>query len=149
LALVLAVAVVLLGCSSSPLPPGPKGTVQGKVTYKGKPVPAGSTIMFVHGATSLAATAQIGADGSYTAMMAGGDQLPAGKYSISVSPPASGEISEQTDMEAYKRMMEGGAASTTPTGPFPEKYHAAETSGVTFELKEGPNTFDLDMTDES
>ncbi|MBC8869127.1 MAG: hypothetical protein H8E44_06900, partial [Planctomycetes bacterium] len=112
------------------------------------PVPADSTIMFVHDETSLPATGQIAADGTYTLMMEGGDQVPAGKYTISVSPPSS-EISEETNMDAYKSMMEGGAEATAPTGPFPEKYQAAETSGVTFEVKEGPNTFDLDMKDEA
>lgn len=146
----MAGTVFLFGCSSSNLPPGPKGTVEGKVTYKGEPVPAGSTVTFVHGDTSLPAIGQTGAGGTFKLMMQGGDQLPAGTYSVAVSPPASGEISEQTDMDAYKAMMEGGAtAAKATTGPFPEKYQAAETSGVTFEVKEGPNTYDLDMKDDA
>jgi hypothetical protein len=148
--LLVGTTVLQLGCSSSSLPPGPKGTVTGKVTYNGNPVPAGSTITFIHGGTSLPAMGQIGADGSFKLMMQGGDQVPAGTYAVSVSPPPSAEISEETDMEAYKAIMEGGAtAPKTPAGPFPQKYQSAETSGVTFDVKEGANTFDLDMKDDA
>ena len=139
---------VLPGCSRSSLPPGPKGTVQGKVTYKGSPVPAGSIIMFVHEQTSLAGTGEVSADGTYELTMQGGVRVPTGKYAISVNAPVSVELSQETDMEAYKAIMEGSAAAPPPADPFPRKYQVAETSGVTFEVAEGANTLDLDMTDD-
>lgn len=148
LAILLTGVLLLSGCSSSSsIPAGPKGTVKGKVTYNSNPVPAGSTIMFLHEETSLAATGQIGSDGSYTLAMQGGGEVPVGKYSISVSPPSSAEVSEETNMEAYKAAMEGGGGAAATTGPFPEKYQAAETSGETFDVKEGENSYNLDMKD--
>jgi hypothetical protein len=147
LTLLTAAALLLAGCNQSALPPGPTGTVQGKVTYNGNPVPDGSTVMFLHEETSLPATCEVAADGTYTLSMAGEGEVLAGTYSVSVSPPDSGEISEATDMEAYKAAMEGGGAPEA-TAPFPEKYYAVETSGLSFEVKEGPNTIDVELKDE-
>ena len=125
-----------------------KGKVQGKVTYKGTAVPVGSTVNFVHGETALPASGVTAADGTYTLRMRGGPRRSAGKYLISVIPPPTQTATAETDMAAYKAMMEGGAgAAKATTGPFPAKYQAAETSGLTFEVKEGPNTFDLHSKD--
>jgi hypothetical protein len=144
--LLLAGTVFLPGCGGSGLP-GPTGTVTGKVTYNGNAIPAGSTITFMHEETSLPAVGEISADGSYSLKMRGGDEILAGKYKISVVPAATGVADENTDMEAYKAMMEGGGTAATPE-PFPKKYQSAETSGETFEVKEGEsNTYDLDMKD--
>ena len=135
----------MVGCDTGGLS-GPTGAVSGKVTYNGDPVPAGSMVNFVHDETSMAATGATGADGSYTLQMQGEGEVLAGAYQISVSPPAQAE----EDPEAYAAMMTGGdAAAEQPAGPFPQKYQAAASSGETFTVKEGPNTYNLDMNDDA
>jgi hypothetical protein len=108
--------------------------------------------MFIHQGTSLPATGQTTSDGSYTLFMKGVGQVLAGSYQVSVSPPASGATVDTSNEDAYAAAMEAGmqgaSEAAAPSSPFPEKYQAVETSGVTFEVKEGPNTFNLDMTDE-
>ena len=137
----------MVGCETGGLS-GPTGTVSGKITYNGAPVPAGSTVNFTHDETSMAATGVTGADGSFTLQMQGEGEVLAGSYKILVSPPVQPQAGPENP-EAYEAMMTGGdaAAAEQPTGPFPQKYQATATSGETFTVKEGPNTYDLDMTD--
>ena len=136
-----------VGCSGSGLS-GPTGTVSGKVTYNGNPVPAGCTVTFVHDETSLAAAGQTGADGSYTLQMQGGGDVPAGAYKISVGPPAAAGGAGPDNPEAYAASMESGGDASADTGtPFPDKYLLPGTSGLTFTVKEGPNSYDVEMTD--
>ena len=133
----------LVGCGDGAS--GPTGTVSGKVTYKASPVPEGCVVAFVHEETSKAATAQIGADGSYTLKMLGKAEVPTGAYKISVSPPADTAEPGPDDPEAYAALMEGGASA--PQAAFPAKYLTSESSGLAFTVEEGPNTFNVEMTD--
>ena len=140
--------LLLAGCGDgSALPSGPKGTVQGKVTYNDSPVPAGSTVMFMHDETSLGATGTTAADGSYSLKMLDGDQLPTGSYKISVSPPEQQNI-DSSDEAAYAAAMEGGGdESAGSTSPFPEKYQSTEGSGLTYTVTEGENTHNIELTE--
>ncbi|MFH1921436.1 MAG: carboxypeptidase-like regulatory domain-containing protein [Planctomycetota bacterium] len=128
---------------------GPTGTVSGKVTYNESPAPAGCTVTFVHDKTSMAATGQTGADGSYSLQMRGEGKVPVGAYQITVSPPAGDAQPGSEDPEAYRAVMEGGGGGQAESKPaFPDKYLTATTSELTFTVKEGPNTFDVEMTDD-
>ena len=133
------------GCSSSSLT-GPTGMVTGTVTYNGEPVRAGCNVVFIHQATSTPASGMISADGSYELAMRGEKRVLAGEYKVSVSPPASNEQVDENS-EGYEATMTGGGAAATVTVPFPDKYLLAETSGLAFTVKEGPNTFDVKMDD--
>ena len=139
------VAFLCAGCGGSSLPAGPKGTVSGKVTYNGDPVPEKSSVSFMHAATSQTATSTVAAGGTYTLRMQGGTQVLAGDYQISVAPPAAASV-DDSDMDAYAEMMEGGGSAAPPTA-FPDKYNSFETSGLTFTVAEGANTHDIDLTD--
>jgi len=142
--------LVLAGCQADTSPfKGPKGTVKGKVTYKGNPLPAGCAVVFMHETKSLPATGSIGADGTYSLMMGGKPEVLAGAYKVSLTPPASvASGADPSNPEAYKAFMMGkGAKSTVEKPPFPQKYRMAETSGLTFTVKEGPNTFDIELKD--
>lgn len=100
--------------------------VTGKVTYKGKPIPEG-TIMFVP-QSGFAAAGTINADGTYR-LISGkpGDGAVIGRHKIAVIPPFQ---------------PQAGYPS------FPKKYQDAETSGLVAEVgKDGPNTFDFELTD--
>lgn len=137
--------LALAGCGGGGLA-GPTGTVTGKVTHNGQPVPAGCSVTFIHQETSTPASGLISADGSYALTMRGEKRVLAGEYKVSVSPPASNEQVDENS-EGYEATMTGGGAATTVTVPFPDKYLLAETSGLTFTVKEGSNTFDVKMDD--
>jgi len=134
------------GCSSSNLS-GPTGSVSGKVTYQGTPLPAGTTVTFVHQDNATPAVGQVGGDGSYTLLMRGEQKVLTGTYAISVTPPVTVQ-DVASDEEAYRAIMTGQAKSPQATANYPEKYKAAETSGLTFTVQEGSNTCDLDLKDE-
>ena len=80
----------LTGCGNAGLS-GPTGTVSGKVTYNGEPVPAGCSVTFMHQETSTPASGITSADGSYSLTMRGESEALAGDYKVSVSPPTSNE----------------------------------------------------------
>ncbi len=137
--------LVLAGCGGGGLA-GPTGTVTGKVTHNGEPIPAGCSVTFIHQGTSTPASGLISADGSYSLTMRGEEKVLAGEYKVSVSPPASNEqVDENT--EGYEATMTGAGDAATVTVPFPDKYLLAETSGLTFTVNEGSNTIDVKMAD--
>jgi hemoglobin len=96
------------------------GTVSGKVTYKGVPVPAG-TIAF-HPKEGKAISAKLSEDGSYSA-----DMVPPGEYAVTV----------ETD-------------SVKPPAKFvklPKKYAGPETSGLKYTVVKGKQAFDIALED--
>lgn len=134
--------VLSAGCGgSSGLPEGPRGTVQGTVTYNGEPVPEGSSVTFIHSETSLPASGTTSANGEYTLRMKGQKQILAGQYSVAVAPPKS----EQSPEEAMEAQMQG--ESTQEDSPFPAKYASPATSELTTEVTEGSNDIPLKLSD--
>lgn len=128
------------GCSGGPT--GPSGTVAGKVTLNGEAIPAGHTVAFISDSGSAAAT--IGAGGSYTLMSGESAQVPIGKYKVTIGLPSAGELSTAE----YDKQMEAGGAATkakAPESSIPTKYLVPGTSDLEFEVKEGGNTFDIDL----
>jgi hypothetical protein len=101
--------------------------------------------MFMHEATSQPAIGTIGADGSYSLKMQGSADVLAGAYKISVAPPTEASPDE-TDLDAYAAMMEGGGDA--PSVTIPDKYFSPDTSGLTFDVKEGANTHNIELVDE-
>jgi hypothetical protein len=138
----LLVASGLLGLASVP---GcgksiPSGTVTGKVTLDGKPVPEGCGVMFI--ADKFTATGQVGAGGSYTLFSAGKPSVPAATYKVAITPPT-----QQMSNADYEKMMATGSAppEASKTSAVPEKYGNAATSALSFEVKEGPNTINIEL----
>ena len=147
---------ILIGCTGSTSKPlGKPVPVKGKVTYNGKPAPAGCIITFIHSERNFPASAQIAADGTYTLLFNGKPEVPVGTYKVSVTPPAAAAAETASagpsNPEAYKAMMmkqgisKGGGQAKVAT--IPTKYATPETSGVTFTVIEEPTTYDLDMKD--
>jgi len=128
----LASAIGLLGC-------GAKGDhttapVNGKVTYKGQPLPTG-TIMFVPG-EGPAATGEIAKDGSYRlSTYANDDGAVLGKHKVSITAlqNVGAGLPEQK--------------SGTPPSLIPKKYISDQTSGLTAEVKAGGNVVNFELKD--
>ena len=132
LILILATSTVPLGCGSSN-----KGSVTGKVTYKGQPVPKG-TVSFqtldLKGGRN--ATGEIQPDGTYTLQTEEpGDGAQVGKYRVAISA-RDDEVLDYIPSEPVppKRLV-------------PEKYENPETSGLTETVESGSNNIDFDLED--
>jgi len=145
---------IAIGCPG-PKPLGKPVPVKGKITYQGKPAPAGCVITFIHSERNFPASAEIAADGSYTLLFNGKPEVPVGTYKVSVTPPAAAAAqaasADPSNPEAYKAMMmkqgisKGDEQAEVVT--IPTKYATPETSGVTFTVVEEPTSYDLDMKD--
>ena len=77
--------------------------------------------------------------------------VPAGRWEVAVKPPVAA-VKEMSNTEDYKKMMQGGGpqsvAESKPAtaADIPEKFNDPTTSGLVFEVKAGPNTFDFDLS---
>ncbi len=138
----LAVAGLLLGSGCQPGGvSGPTGTVSGKVTLAGQPAPAGCTVTFMMDSGALAA-GQTGPNGAYELKAKGKPQVAAGKYKVMVSGAPAASMSE----EDYTKMMSpGGKAPAQKASVIPAKYASTTTSGLSFEVKTGANTIDIEL----
>ncbi|MHB8972287.1 MAG: carboxypeptidase-like regulatory domain-containing protein [Pirellulaceae bacterium] len=149
--LIVAAIVVCLafsGCSKKEVLA--TGSVKGKVTLDGKPLPAGCKITFMHQEKSFPATGDLGSDGSYSLAFNGKPAVPVGTYDITVVPPKeeAGPAPDPSNPDAYKAMMMGGAPSKSPRNKtvVPAKYLNAAESGLTCTVVEGQETvFDVDL----
>jgi hypothetical protein len=117
--LALSASVLILGCGPS------MNEVTGAVTSAGKPVPDVQVVFL--GATGETALAKTDASGAYKL------SAPPGKYQVSVTlPPDPANIPDSSNPMAI------------PKPPFPPKYTAAGTSGLTYDVS-GPGTYDIKL----
>jgi hypothetical protein len=120
---------------------GPTGTVSGNISYKGAAVPAGCTVTFAPVSGDLPSSGQVDSSGNFSLFLKGGTAIPVGMCNVSVTLP----VLDETPQQAMERMQSGGTEEEVPE--VPEKYRDAATSGETFEVKKGANTYDLNMKD--
>jgi hypothetical protein len=153
--------VVLAGCG-----PG-TGSVSGKVTYKGQPVPGGLVMFRPADGRHNSVTAELDAEGHYPARI-----LPTGEVIVTIDnrelEPRSGIPSLPPGLplspEMRAKLGSGKAAPPAPADgppksgedvrqpsgrylPIPPKYYDAETSGLKFTIKGGEQTLDIELTD--
>src|SRR3954468_2250572 len=124
------VALVAVGC-------GGRGDVSGKVTYQGKALVWG-TVQF-EGSDGMLKQGNINRDGTYSVQ-----GLATGEAKVAVSSinPNSADF--------QPRVVEGKAPPPPRPKvegwfPIPEKYDTPHRSGLTYTIKSGPNTFDIDL----
>jgi len=123
-------ALVAVGCQG-------KGDVSGKVTYKGKPLAFG-TVQF-EGSDGGLRQGNIETDGSY---FVSGVATGEAKVAVSSRNPKS------SDFIPIQR--EGQKKPPPPPDrpgwfPIPEKYEAPYKSGLTYVIKGGANTIDVEL----
>ncbi len=136
----LAILSVSVGCNSR----GTSGTLSGTAKINGNNLKAGSLVTFTAEKGTIA-TGLVAADGTYKLQIIGEktpQQIPIGQYKIAIASPADSEA--MTD-EQYEAMMNSGGKppEVKKDGSIPEKYRSGQTSGLTFEIKEGTNTYDI------
>lgn len=149
-----------LGC-------GGKGTVKGTVTIDGSPLPAGR-IAFIP-SKGVAASGEI-KDGQYTVTgVPSGDakvtvetttikeriaslNLPPKTSLSGMRPPPGAQMPDNVkkDLEEEQKINEKNLqelkALQAVYRPIPDKYSKPETSGLTFTVKSGSNTFAVPLT---
>jgi hypothetical protein len=112
-----------------------EGEVNGKVLFKGQPLPSG-TVKFV-GADGKLAFAVIEKDGSYRIR-----EVAVGRAKISVvSHPRVPEGFQRSGRDAPVVRMEKGVT-------IPPHYNDPEKSGLTYDVKSGEQTFDIKLRPE-
>jgi hypothetical protein len=108
--------------------------VAGRVMFQGKPVSSGM-IRFSSTQAPIDMLAILGSNGNYEVTRGHGSGLPEGTYRVAIMPPT-----------ANRPIGDFGPKNpATQSADIPEKYRSPSTSGLTFEVKPGNNTFDVDM----
>jgi hypothetical protein len=132
---------LLAGCSS-------KGTVTGKITYQGKPLPVG-TVVFVPEQGGQAITSDI-RDGEYKIV-----KISPGPVKIAIDTPAPSGQSNQFIQQMMQKQASFGKSSEESNKPdqapkpvpVPKKYHDPDTSGLRYTVKGGSQVYDIDLPD--
>jgi hypothetical protein len=126
------VCLVAIGCGSD----GPKiGAVEGTVTVDGVPANTGSVVFT--DAKGQTISGQIQADGKYRAV-----GVPVGDMKVTVTGPPTG-----VPAPPPIAMKDGpGSAPAGPPVKIPPKYGVAATSGLTFPVKSGTNSYPIQLT---
>ena len=132
LPLVAFLALAAAGCDAQK--PPARGTVHGRVTLGAKPV-TGATVLFTNAETGVAVNAPLDRDGRYEVKTHLGAGLPPGKYAVAVTPGGVMTPDEEGPLAGDAK----AARAKLPATPVPDRYHKAETSGLTVEVNEGDN----------
>lgn len=135
-------SLALGGCSHDPNMPK-LGRVYGKVTYNGKPVGSGHVVFTPAagkgGDTGQTASGDIESNGSYElTTFKSGDGAILGEHVVSV------EVREG-DMPQPK--ADSTIQYVLPKSVIPTKYSSPDTSPLRYTVKEGSNSFDIDLKD--
>ena len=115
---------------------GARGQVTGKVTFEGKPIPEGSSLLFQSTTGGYTATGAVKTDGVYALQYNGTSNLPAVAYQVQIHPPSKAAAPSSDPAAVAKISLEAAV------GPFPAKYSMSGKE-LTFTVKEGKNTADF------
>lgn len=136
------VVVVAALCASASLGCGSKkATVSGTISYKGEKLGNGS-VKFI-GADKQAVVGSIRPDGTYSA-----SAVPLGPVKIAVETTPTRKATSGPTIGVKSPDM--GAEFKGEAGKYvriPDKYKDAEKSGLTYEVKPGSQTHDIDLSD--
>ncbi len=132
LALILACgALVLAGCGSAGRP---TATIHGVVTFKGRPVSAGY-VVFIPENNAPEVRSPLGPDGSYRAT-----GVTVGRCTVAVETQAFQHL-----MPPPRGLAKGISSDRPVYTPIPAKYERPQTSQLTYEVKSGSNTYDVNL----
>jgi len=130
LALLLA---ALSGCHDA------RGTVHGKLTFKGEAVPSG-TIVF-YGPGDQVASAGLLPDGTYEAT-----EVPLGEVKVAVTTPPPPDPKAAERLKNNPMIKERGITiKQEKVVSVPRKYNLPGTSGISLTVKQGSQPFDITL----
>lgn len=139
----IVISLGLTGCLQSSSTE-PTGTVSGQLTSKGKKLSPDTKVVFLNSG-GVAAFGATGEDGAYQIDSYNDGNLPIGMYRVMIQPPASALGAEE---EPSAEEMLDNPEHTRPkrtAAEFAFKYRQVGTSGLEYEVKEGPNQIDIDL----
>jgi|SRR5579875_344133 len=150
--LLLGLLILSAGCGSGSPRSVEHTEVKGKVLFQGKPLPGG-TVSFVAVNGAFAWTGPIDENGNYEV------KAPVGEVRIGVDnrmlqKQSSKQGGEPMEMKTLREKMEGDVSKDQlPKGrlkgryvPIPKKYTDPSTSGLTYTVKPGPQTYDIELS---
>jgi hypothetical protein len=120
---------------------GPTGRITGRLTMNGQPLEPGTTVSFMQPEAGYLAFGATDENGNFEVTSWNGGAMPIGTYRVMIQPPG-GELDPESP-EAAELALEGGRGRQK--APFPEKYRAFPTSGLSYEIVEGNNHFEIDL----
>ncbi|MDB5340923.1 MAG: hypothetical protein JWN70_6542 [Planctomycetaceae bacterium] len=131
--------LIAAGCGEAKIP---TGKLSGKITYKAAPV-TGGTVTFRNNEQGIVAAGTLDASGEYHLMFAGGPEVPAGDYVITITPP-------ETHVPIASELVSVGGQVPVVNGQrsfpnIPAKYRSFNTSGLKKTIDEGENSCDLTL----
>lgn len=140
-AALLGALLLLAGCSSG-VDYGPTGTVSGRLTKQGQSLAEGTQVVFMHPEKGYAAFGSTDAEGNFSITSWNEGNLPIGAYRVMIQPPA-GDLNPDTASD--EQLLEGAQVESVPEAEFDFKYRQTSTSGLAYEVEEGPNSFEIDL----
>jgi len=136
----LVVVLALAGCFWT----APTGVVTGTVRFDGKPVAAGRITFLCDGGDKPVFFADI-TDGAYRI-----ERAPVGGARVTVqtfaAPSSTGNVPTPPGAAPPLPIPANVPRVGKPISGFPERYLNPNTSGLTLEIKLGPQTQDFDLT---
>ena len=120
--IVFLVLLAVIGCGGNKN----EGEVSGTVTYQGKPLPIG-TVSFLDSSNLLLGSSTIN-DGTYAIPV---PKVPIGAVKITVTTP--------------RKLRKSKRGETIEVIPIPDKYGKADSSGLTYTVKPGPNEYNIEL----
>ena len=133
-AILLAVALSLAaGCGRG------KGDVSGKVTYNGKPLPFGN-VQFISPAGNV--PGEIKPDGTYSVT---GVPVGLSKIAVNCQDPAYADYMKALSASIKDKNVPKPKGNPEDFDKIPRKYFDPEQSGLTYEVKSGAQTYDIDL----
>lgn len=118
------------------------GALTGKVTYKGKPLPAG--VVTFHYPDGRVETTQIQPDGTYFAsrVLVGDVKIAVLTPHVGRLPPALAKAMKEGDEQSIAAARRDGA-TIVPSVPIPARYNEPGTSGLSVQIHEGEQVYDI------
>ena len=145
----LVVLPLITGCGPS------HGTLSGRVMYRGQPLPGGWLTFRPADPKQNSVTALIDANGNYEATLPVGDvtigvdnQEWAPRTSLgSIPPPGGAKLPPEAQRKAGAPAApkDGGEKHAGSYVEIPQKYANADTSGLHYTVKKGPDTHEIDL----
>lgn len=144
--------LLIHGCGAGSVrPKGEQASVTGSLMFESKSVTVGSTVVFYCKDKDATAAGTIDAVGKFSlkgALPAVG--IPVGKYVVMVSPPqlpmTTAIAAGPSSPDYQKQMMQTSKAEVPASvSDIPAEFLSLDKSTLSYELKAGPNTFDIDL----
>jgi hypothetical protein len=124
---------------------GPTGTVEGRLTHQGNALSADTKVVFMHTQNGVAAFGATDAQGNFKISTVRGNQVPIGLYRVMIQPPES-QLGGDAEPTAEQLIDDPDINRPKQTREeFDFKYRQLSTSGLEFDVQEGPNEFQIEL----